>query len=138
CLSEIVRRHEALRTTFPSVEGKPVQVIAPSLDFEMPVIDLSTLPSGTREGEVFRLATEEARKAFDLARGPMIHAKLLRLNQQDHVLLLSMHHIVSDGWSMGILFQELGALYNSFATGQPSPLPELPIQYADFAVWQRG
>jgi amino acid adenylation domain-containing protein len=138
CLNEIVRRHEALRTTFASVEGKPVQVIAPSLDFEMPVIDLATLPSGTREGEAFRLATEEARKPFDLAKGPLIRAKLLRLNQQDHVLLLSMHHIVSDGWSMGILFHELGVLYNSFATGRPSPLPELPIQYADFAVWQRG
>src|SRR5262245_4050629 len=130
CLNEIVRRHEALRTTFPAVEGKPIQVIAPSLELDLPVIDLSSLPMGAREAEALRLATEEARTPFDLAKGPVIRAKMLRLNQQDHVLLLSMHHIVSDGWSMGILFQELGALYTSFATSQPSPLQELPIQYA--------
>ena len=138
CLNEIVGRHEPLRTTFASVEGKPVQVIAPSLQLDLPVTDLSSLPAGARHAEAYRLATEEARTPFDLANGPVIRAKLLRLDLQDYILLLSMHHIVSDGWSLGILFQELGTLYMSFAAGQPSPLPELPIQYADFAVWQRG
>jgi amino acid adenylation domain-containing protein len=137
-LNEIVRRHEALRTTFPAVEGKPVQVIAPSLDLDLQVIDLTSHHPGARQMEAFRLATEEARTPFDLATGPLIRAKLLQLQPQEYMLLLSMHHIVSDGWSMGILFQELGVLYASFAAGQPSPLPELPIQYADFAVWQRG
>ncbi len=138
CLNEIVRRHEALRTTFTSLEGKPVQVIAPALDLAMPLIDLTSMPAATRDAEALRLATEEARKPFDLAAGPLIRCSLLRLTAQYHLLLLSMHHIVSDGWSMGILLQELGALYMSFAAGQPSTLPELPIQYADFAVWQRG
>jgi amino acid adenylation domain-containing protein len=137
-LNEIVRRHEALRTTFPAVEGKPVQVIAPTLELEMPVIDLTRHSTGARQAEAHRLATEEARKPFDLAKGPLIRAQLIQLQAQEYLLLLSMHHIVSDGWSMGVLSQELGALYAAFAAGQPSPLPELPVQYADFAVWQRS
>src|SRR5262249_19840119 len=137
-LNEIVRRHEALRTTFAAVEGRPVQVIAPTLNLELPVIDLTSMLATARDAEAMRLATEEARKPFDLATGALLRANLLRLTSQSYLLLLSMHHIVSDGWSMGILLQELGVLYASFAAGQPSPLPELPIQYADFAVWQKG
>jgi amino acid adenylation domain-containing protein len=138
CLNEIVRRHEALRTTFASADGKPVQVIAPSLQLDLPVIDLRPLQPTAREPEAIRMATEEARTSFDLSKGPLIRAKLLQLDAHDYVLLLTIHHIVADGWSMGILFQELGALYGRFAVGQPSPLPELPVQYADFAIWQRG
>ncbi|HVR99074.1 MAG TPA: amino acid adenylation domain-containing protein, partial [Thermoanaerobaculia bacterium] len=125
--AEVVRRHEALRTTFTSREGKPVQVIAP-LRIELPVVDLSQVP----ESEALRLAREEARRPFDLQAGPLLRLALLRLDERDHVLLLTMHHIVSDGWSMGVLIREVGALY------QGTPLPELPVQYADFAAWQRS
>jgi amino acid adenylation domain-containing protein len=100
-------------------------------------VDLRNLPEPEREAEAQQLATEEARRPFDLAQGPLLRAILLRLDKEEHVLLLTMHHIVSDGWSMGILFRELSALYGAFSVGKPSPLPELPIQYADFAVWQR-
>jgi len=138
CLNEIVRRHEALRTTFTSTAGKPVQVIAPSLQLDLPVIDLRPLQPAAREPEAIRLATEEARVSFDLCKGPLIRAKLLQLDAHDYVLLLTIHHIVADGWSMGIFFHELGALYSRFAVGQPSHLLDLPVQYADFAIWQRG
>ena len=136
-LNEVVQRHEVLRTTFSLVEGQPVQVIAPTLTLTLPVVDLRNLPGTQREAEALWLATEEARRPFDLARGPLLRATLLRLDEEDHVLLLTMHHIVSDGWSMGIVFRELSALYEAFSKGKPSPLPELPIQYADFAVWQQ-
>jgi amino acid adenylation domain-containing protein len=136
-LNEIVRRHEALRTTFAAVDGRPVQVIAATLSVELPVIELRGLPRALREGEAARLAGEEARRPFDLARGPLLRASLLRLDDTEHVLLLTLHHIVSDGWSMGVLFQELAALYDAYVRGGASPLPELPIQYADFAHWQR-
>ena len=136
-LNEIVRRHEALRTTFAAVDGRPVQVIAPALRVPLPVTDLRGLPQTERETEATRLATQEAQHPFDLARGPLVRATLLRLGAGDHVLLLTMHHIVSDGWSMGVFFRELAVLYEAYATGKPSPLPELPVQYADFAQWQR-
>ncbi|HVR95472.1 MAG TPA: amino acid adenylation domain-containing protein, partial [Thermoanaerobaculia bacterium] len=122
----IVRRHEALRTTFTSRAGTPVQVIAPPR-VELPVVDLSQVG----ELETLRLARDEAQRPFDLERGPLLRLALLRLGERDHVLLLTMHHIVSDGWSMGVLVREIGALYAG------SPLPELAVQYADFAVWQR-
>jgi amino acid adenylation domain-containing protein len=138
CLNEIIRRHESLRTTFTSTAGKPVQVIAPSLQLELPVVDLRPMQPAAREPEAIRMATEEARTSFDLGKGPLIRAKLLQLDAHDYVLLLTIHHIVADGWSMGIFFHELGALYARFAAGQPSPLPEMPVQYADFAIWQRG
>ena len=99
--------------------------------------DIGHLPDGESEGEVQRQATDEAALSFDLDRGPLIRARLLRLGEQEHILLLTMHHIIFDGWSEGVLFQELSVLYESFSTGQPSPLSTLPIQYADFAVWQR-
>ncbi|HEX2079479.1 MAG TPA: amino acid adenylation domain-containing protein, partial [Longimicrobium sp.] len=136
-LSEIVRRHEALRTVFAEVNGSPVQVIAPFGGFSLPVDDLSGLGEADREVEVRRRAGEEARRPFDLSAGPLFRAALLRLGAEDHVLLLSMHHIVSDGWSMGVLFRELSALYEAYREGRESPLAEPGVQYADYAAWQR-
>src|SRR5215213_1334731 len=133
----IVSRHEALRTTFAAVDGEPVQVISPTMDTKLPVEDLSGLPQAEREAEAKRLALEEKRRPFDLERGPLFRAKLLRLGEEEHLLLLTMHHVVSDGWSMGVFWRELGALYGAFSEGKPSPLAELPIQYADYALWQR-
>ena len=137
-LNEIVARHEALRTTFQSVDGKPVQVIAPILRLPLPIIDLRDLPPFEREQEAMRLATEESRKPFDLSAGPLVRTTIVQLGDNDHLFLLTVHHIVSDGWSMGIFFNELKELYGAFFVGRASPLPELRIQYADFAVWQRG
>ncbi|HYR06905.1 MAG TPA: condensation domain-containing protein, partial [Longimicrobium sp.] len=136
-LGEIVRRHEALRTVFGEADGSPVQVIAPFGGFALPVEDLSGLDEAHREAGMRRRVTEEAARPFDLAAGPLFRAALLRLGAEDHVLLLSMHHIVSDGWSMGVLQRELGALYAAYREGRESPLSELPVQYADYAVWQR-
>jgi len=130
-LNEIVRRHESLRTSFPTLDAQPVQSIAPALVLDLPLMDVST------EYEAQRLATEEARRPFNLATGPLIRASLVSLGAEDHVLLVTMHHIVSDGWSMGVLIKEVGALYRAFIEDAPSPLGELPVQYADFAVWQR-
>ncbi|HEV3052479.1 MAG TPA: amino acid adenylation domain-containing protein, partial [Longimicrobium sp.] len=136
-LGEIVRRHESLRTVFAEADGSPVQVIAPFGGFSLPVEDLSGLSEADREAAVRRRAGEEARRPFDLSAGPLFRAALLRLSEEDHVLLLSMHHIVSDGWSMGVLFRELSALYEAYREGGESPLPEVGMQYADHAVWQR-
>jgi amino acid adenylation domain-containing protein/non-ribosomal peptide synthase protein (TIGR01720 family) len=135
--NETVRRHEALRTTFRAVDGKPVQVIAESLYLPMAFQDLRHLPKPEREREALRIASEEARRPFDLARGPLVRTTLVQLGAADYLLLLNMHHIVSDGWSMDVFAKEIRDLYVAFCRGQPSPLPELPIQYADFAVWQR-
>ncbi|HEX8321936.1 amino acid adenylation domain-containing protein, partial [Longimicrobium sp.] len=132
-LGEVVRRHEALRTVFAEVDGSPVQVIAPFGGFALPVEDLS----GMDEAALRRRAGEEARRAFDLAAGPLFRAVLLRLGEEDHGLLVSMHHIVSDGWSMGVFFRELSALYAAYRAGGESPLPEPAVQYADYAMWQR-
>jgi amino acid adenylation domain-containing protein len=136
-LNEIVRRHEVLRTTFPVVGQGPVQAIAPHLTMTVGLDDLSTLPDEEREAEAQRRAREEAERLFDLSHGPLLRAKVLRLGEAEHVALLTMHHIVSDRWSMNLLIAEVTALYAAFATSQPSPLSELPLQYADFAVWQR-
>ncbi|MFL5383771.1 MAG: condensation domain-containing protein, partial [Longimicrobiaceae bacterium] len=136
-LGEIVRRHEALRTTFREVDGSPVQVIAPFGGFTLPVEDLSGLSEADREAAVRRRANEEAVRPFDLTAGPLFRAVLLRLGARDHVLLLSMHHIVSDGWSLGVLDRELSVLNAVYREGRESPLPELAVQYADYAVWQR-
>jgi hypothetical protein len=136
-LNEIVRRHEALRTTFAEVDGEPVQLIAPGLKIELREADLRHLPREERESEALRVVTEKAREPFDLTRGPLLRASLLRLEEEEHVALLTMHHLVSDGWSMGVLVSELGALYAAYRAGRPSPLPELPLQYADFTTWQR-
>ncbi|HEU4557572.1 MAG TPA: amino acid adenylation domain-containing protein, partial [Longimicrobium sp.] len=136
-VGEIVRRHEALRTTFVEVDGSPVQVIAAFGGFALPLEDLSELSQADREASLRRRVGEEALQPFDLAAGPLFRAVLLRLGAEDHVLLLGMHHIVSDGWSMGVLDRELSALYVAYREGRESPLPELPVQYADYAVWQR-
>jgi hypothetical protein len=136
-LNEIVRRHEALRTRFVAVEGQPMQVILAHLNLTVGRVDLRALRPGAREAEARRLAGEEARRPFVLAEGPLLRATLVRLADADCLLLLSMHHIVSDGWSMGVFFGELRALYAAYAAGLASPLAELPIQYADYALWQR-
>ncbi|MGZ3458710.1 MAG: amino acid adenylation domain-containing protein, partial [Archangium sp.] len=135
--NELLRRHEPLRTTFRVESDKSVQVIAPKAELRLAVVDLTVLPAEEREAEARRLAIEEAQRPFDLERGPLLHATLLKLDAQDHVLALNMHHIVSDGWSTGVLVREVAALYQAFSQGQPSPLPELPVQYADYAAWQR-
>ncbi|NLG48893.1 MAG: AMP-binding protein, partial [Chloroflexi bacterium] len=136
-LNEIVRRHEALRTTFAAVDGRPVQVIAPELSIPLPVEDLRGLTPEKREAEALRLATEDAQTPFDLGGGPLLRARLLQVDDAEHIAVLVLHHIVSDGWSMRLLIRELAALYHAYAAGRPSPLPELPIQYADYAAWQR-
>ncbi|HEV2735172.1 MAG TPA: condensation domain-containing protein, partial [Longimicrobiaceae bacterium] len=136
-LGETVRRHEALRTVFGEAGGEPVQTVLPAGAPRLPAADLSGLPEDAREREALRIATDDARRPFDLRRGPLLRAGLLRLAPDDHVATITMHHVVSDGWSMGVLFREVAALYDAFSRGEPSPLPELPVQYADFAVWQR-
>ncbi len=137
-LEQIVRRHESLRTRFSAVDGRPVQVIDAPFRPALPRIDLGALAAGRREAEALRLALEEARRPFDLARGPLLRAGAVRLAADEHVVLFDMHHIVSDGRSMEVLVREVAALYRAFQEGRPSPLPELPIQYADFAHWQRS
>ncbi|HEX2081841.1 MAG TPA: amino acid adenylation domain-containing protein, partial [Longimicrobium sp.] len=136
-LSEIVRRHESLRTTFREVGGAPVQVIAPFAGFTLAAGDLSGPGEAERDAELRRRAADEAARPFDLAAGPLFRATLLRLGHQDHALLISMHHAVSDGWSLGVLHRELSALYAACRDGAPSPLAGLPVQYADYAAWQR-
>jgi amino acid adenylation domain-containing protein len=136
-LREIVRRHASLRTTFHARGGSPVQVVSPHAGFHQPAVDLGGLPPERREAEARSLAGELARLPFDLVRGPLLRACLLRLGPEEHVAMLAMHHVVSDGWSMGVLVGELAALYGAFVQGRPSPLPELPIQYPDYALWQR-
>ena len=135
--NEIIQRHEALRTTFLASENKPVQVIAPSLNLTLPVVDLRELPEIERETEVLQLVKNEVQQPFDLEQGSLLRSSLVQLHENEYVLLLSVHHIVFDGWSDGVLWRELTVLYTAFCAGKPSPLPELPIQYADFAVWQR-
>jgi hypothetical protein len=136
-LREISRRHEALRTTFSITGGDPVQVISPALSLSMPFVDLTDRLENAREEEAQRLAHEEAGRPFDLRTGPLFRAKLIRLGELNHLLLLTLHHIVSDGWSMAVLYRELSILYRAFINCEPSPLAGLPIQYADYAVWQR-
>jgi non-ribosomal peptide synthase protein (TIGR01720 family) len=136
-LGEILRRHEVLRTTFAVIDGKAVQVIGEAEEFPLPCLDLTRLPAAERERAAQRLAAAEAQQPFDLGHGPLLRAKLLRLADEEWIVLLSMHHIVSDAWSANLLVSEVTALYDAFDAGRPSPLPELPIQYADYAVWQR-
>jgi amino acid adenylation domain-containing protein len=136
-LSEIVRRHENLRTTFEARGGKPAQVIHPAAPAPLPMVDLAALPSEARDRLARRLAEEEAGRPFDLTAGPLLRVSLLRLDAQEHALLTTLHHVVSDGWSSGVLVREASVLYQAFREGGPSPLPELPVQYADFAHWQR-
>jgi amino acid adenylation domain-containing protein len=136
-LTAIVHRHESLRTRFAVADGGPAQLVEEAALVEVPVIDLEPLDAVEREREGARLAVEEAGAPFDLARGPLLRAKLLRFGPTDWLFLLTVHHIVADGWSLGVVFRELAALYEAFALGRPSPLPELAVQYPDFSLWQR-
>ena len=134
---EIVRRHEPLRTTFSANDGEPVQIIHANLPPHFDRVDLSALSVVERAAAGERLTNEEAARPFDLVKGPLVRARLLILAPGEHLLLLTLHHIIFDGWSIDIIFRELGQVYEALLNGQPSPLPELPLQYADFAVWQR-
>jgi amino acid adenylation domain-containing protein len=136
--NEIVRRHEVLRTSYTYGEGVPGQTIAPSVSLKLNVFDLSDLPEAAREAEARRVVGEEGLRPFDLTQPPLLRVGLLRLSAREHVAFLSMHHIISDGWSIGVLVNEVAELYDSFRARRPPTLPELPIQYADFAAWQRG
>ena len=137
-LNDILWRHEALRTTFSVVDDRPVQVIHKAWDFSLTLIELRESSSEKMEATAARLATEEAEKPFNLARGPLLRVKLLRLADDDHVLLITMHHIISDGWSIKVFIGEMEELYEAHTKRQQATLPELPIQYADFALWQRS
>jgi amino acid adenylation domain-containing protein len=128
-LAELMRRHEVLRTMIGFEQGQPVQIISAPASYSLPVVEVA---------DVDGVLAEEGRRVFDLRRGPLLRVKLLRVSEQEHVLVLAMHHIISDGWSAGVFFRELSALYAAYAAGEESPLQELPIQYADYAVWQRG
>jgi len=135
-LNAVISRHETLRTTFTAVDGRPVLVIAPELYLPLPVIDLRHLPSDVRETEAQRLLAAD-QQPFDLERGPLIRATLIRMEAADYILLVNMHHSITDGWSYAVFYRDLAAFYNAHLTGTPVTLPDLPIQYADFAQWQR-
>jgi amino acid adenylation domain-containing protein len=137
-LAALVRRHEALRTVLPVRDGEPVQEIRPAGPLPFPVVELAALAPERREAEAVRLAAEEAARPFDLARGPLLRATLLKLDRDDHAALFTMHHVVSDAWSMEVLTREVSALYGAYSRGEEPRLPELPVQYADYAAWQRG
>jgi hypothetical protein len=136
-LDTLVERHEALRTVFRSVDGEPVQVIRSGESFALRYRDVSGYEQERREEQVKDELREEGAEGFDLSAGPLIRGRLLKVSEEEHVLLITMHHIVSDGWSMGVFFAELGALYAAYREGKHSPLAALPIQYADYAQWQR-
>jgi len=136
-INEVVRRHEALRTVFRLEHDEPVQIVMPEVRVALELVDLRAFPGDGRLAEAMRLADERAHLPFDLTEGPLLRASLLRLAADDHLFVLTVHHIAADGWSMGVFATELTTLYRSFAAGHPSPLPELPIQYLDYALWQQ-
>ena len=127
-LNEILQRHEVLRATFPSLEGRPTQIIAPARSLNLPVLDLSEHSPTERQARTMRLATEQAQKSFDLTEGPLLRTTLLRLDKEEHVLLLVIHHIEFDAWSARVLTEEIAELYEAFCARKPTPLPELPIR----------
>ncbi|MCD6377048.1 MAG: amino acid adenylation domain-containing protein, partial [Caldisericaceae bacterium] len=137
CIQTLIKRHETLRTTFNEKDGEPVQVILPSLDFKLPVEDFSSFPTEDALEKAHQLAAQDAANPFDLANGPLFRIHLIKLAKDDYVVLFNLHHTITDGWSMGILVREVAHLYQALSKNQPSPLPELKIQYADYAVWQR-
>jgi amino acid adenylation domain-containing protein len=136
-LVEIVARHEVLRTSFGLADGRPVQTIASSVELDVPLTDLRSVPEGERETEAQRISEEEAARPFDISRAPLVRARVLRVGDEEHLLMLTIHHLVSDGWSFAILAQELATLYRDFREGRPSSLAPLRLQYADYALWQR-
>ncbi len=135
--NEVIKRHEVLRTTFAEEKGEPVQVIAPELKLKIRQIDLTVLPEEQRESEFMKMAVEESLKPFNLQTGPLLRITLIKLNPEDYGLLVVMHHIVSDNWSTGLFVHEIMRLYEAFVNNQPPQLPDMKVQYADFAVWQR-
>ena len=137
-VAEVVRRHDALRTTFPEVNGVPAQVVAPFTGFALPVEDLSSLPPPAREAQVQASLAREQARVFDLSAGPIFRASLLRLDADELVMLVGMHHIVGDTWSLEVFLRELAVLYDACREGWDSPLAPLPVQYADYAAWQRS
>jgi len=136
-LSEVVRRHEVLRTTFTTIDEQPVQIVHQAQPVALPVFDLSNLPEAEREASIQALYTAETSRPFNLADDLLLRASLVRVGDEDHVIFFTLHHIVSDGWSSGVLINEVVALYDAYSHDRPSPLLELPVQYADYAVWQR-
>jgi hypothetical protein len=136
-VQEIVRRHQPLRSVFRIIEGRLIQIVLPPQPLPLPVVDLSNISEAEREAEALRLAVADANRPFDLSQGPLLRAKLWRLGPEDHLLLLTTHHIVSDNWSMAILLRELSLLYGAFSAGQPSPLAGVSCQYGDFARQQQ-
>jgi amino acid adenylation domain-containing protein len=136
-LDEIIRRHEILRTTFRDVDGNSVQEIAPHGSVDLKIIDLCGEPHSLREENVLNLIAGELKRPFDFKKGPLFRAVLMRLSSDEHILALPIHHIVADGWSFGVFLREISDLYNSYCTGKASQLPDLPVQYADYAIWQR-
>ena len=138
CVNEIVRRHEVLRTRFEVEAGEPAQVIEQWAPWKLEVDDLTSLPQEEREEEAGRIAREEAKRSFDLSRGPLLRVRVLKLGEELHMALYTMHHIVSDEWLMGVMLREMREIYEAMSEGRESPLPELEIQYADYAVWQRN
>jgi amino acid adenylation domain-containing protein len=137
-LSEVVRRHEVLRTGFTTIEGVAAQMIGPAAAISLRVVDLTSCPRDEREEALADLCYAASQEPFVLSRPPLFRAKLAKMGKQDHRLLLTLHHIVADGWSLAVLHREIEALYSAFCDGRPSPLPDLPVQYADYAVWQRA
>src|SRR5262245_44758530 len=136
-IAEIVRRHSVLRATFEIIDGKSVQKIGAAAPIDIPIIDLRSLAPSEREAEARRLLEEKALEPFDLGRGPLLRASMLRLGDEERIALILLHHIIFDGWSVGIFLDELMTLYGSCAKDDPSPLPDPPAQYSDFAQWQR-
>jgi hypothetical protein len=132
-LNEILRRHEVLRSTFKVTDGQPTLLINPASPLVMPQTDLSHLSESEREAEAWRLIHQEAQRPFNLMHSPFIRVKIIKTGEDDHILILNMHHIICDGWSLGVLFHELAVLYEAYSGGQSSPLPDPPLQYADFA-----
>ena len=136
-IQAVVQRQEVLRTRFPSIDGHSTLVIEDKADITLPLIDLRELPEEARDAEALRLATQEARQPFDLANGPILRVRLFRLQNDEHLLIWNTHCIVCDGASSDVFYQDLTAIYQSLVTGEPCPLSDLPVQYADFAHWQR-
>ncbi|MGH9346278.1 MAG: condensation domain-containing protein, partial [Vicinamibacterales bacterium] len=137
-LSEVVQRHESLRTVLPAIDGAPVQVVRPATPIDLPEEDLRAVPHASRHDALLTLAQEESRRPFDLAVGPLCRGRLVRLDEHEHVLCWTMHHSIGDGWSLGVLVRDLAAYYNGTRDGQAVVLPDLPIQYADYAAWQQS